>query len=60
MKWRVQVSRDIVNMVQDILETLRDSTKVFDGKFAQRKLCQSYPVYTIKVWSKFYHAYFSF
>jgi hypothetical protein len=47
-------------MVQDILETLRDSTKVFDGKFAQRKLCQSYPVYTIKVWSKFYHAYFSF
>ena len=27
MRWRVQVSRDIVNMVQDILETQRDSTK---------------------------------
>ena len=25
----------------------------FYGKFAQRKLCQRYPVYTIKVWSKF-------
>ena len=53
MKWRVQVSRDIVNMVQDILETQRDSTKVFGGKFAQRKLCQSYPIYTIKVCSNF-------
>ena len=36
--------------------------KVFDGKFALRKLCQSYLVYMIKVWSKFVsfdHAHFS-
>jgi hypothetical protein len=26
--------------------------KVFDGKYAQRKLSQGYPVYMIKVWSE--------
>ena len=25
----------------------------FDSKFAQRKLCQSYPVHTVTVYSKF-------
>jgi len=28
-------------------------SKFFDRKFVQRKLCQSYPVDTIKVWLKF-------
>jgi hypothetical protein len=29
--------------------SLKSWSKFFDGNFAQRKLCQSFPVYTIKV-----------
>jgi len=31
---------------------VKNLVKVFDGKFVQRKRCQSYTDYKIKVWSK--------